>query len=108
MNRAELFVHHKELTDKALEIMKLKNNDYAGKGGDTPFANFERCEAMGVCPTTVGFMVRVIDKVSRLSTFVADGKLLVTNEGYQDAVLDIINYMILFSAYVKSKEENGK
>jgi hypothetical protein len=105
MNREELFKHHKELTDRALEIMKMKNNDYAGKGGDTPFANFERCEAMGICSTESGMMIRVIDKISRLSTFIADGKLLVTNESYQDAVLDIINYRVLFSAYVKSKEK---
>lgn len=105
MNREELFEHHKELSTKALDIMRMKNNDYAGRGGDTPFANFERCEAMGICSTEVGFLVRVVDKVSRLSTFVSDGKLLVTNEGYQDAVLDIINYMVLFSAYVKSNEK---
>ena len=105
MNREELFKHHKELTDRAFEIMKMKNNDYAGKGGDTPFANFERCKAMGICSTEIGFLVRIIDKISRLSTFVADGKLIVTNEGYEDAVLDIINYMVLFSAYVKSKSE---
>jgi hypothetical protein len=50
-------------------------------------------------------LVIIIDKISRLSTFVADGKLIVTNEGYEDAVLDIINYMVLFSAYVKSNEK---
>lgn len=105
MNREELFEHHKELFGRALEIMKMKNNDYAGRGGETPFANFERCESMGLCSTEVGFLIRITDKLSRLSTFVSDGKLLVTNEGYQDAVLDIINYMVLFSAYVKSNEK---
>jgi len=104
MKRDELFEHHKELTTKALKLMEVKNNDYAGSSGNTPFANFERCEAMGVCPTSVGFMVRIVDKVSRLSTFTADGKLLVSNEGYEDAIIDIINYCILFSAYTKSKQ----
>ena len=84
--------------------MKQKNHDYAGKGGEKPFANFERCEAMGVCSTERGFLVRVIDKVSRLSTFVDAGELKVNGEGFEDAVLDIINYMILFSGYVNSKE----
>ena len=105
MNRAELLEHHAELCKKALEIMKEKNHDYAGKGGEEPFANFERCEAMGICSTEQGFLVRVVDKVSRLSTFVDAGELKVKGEAWEDAVLDIINYMILFSGFVTSKED---
>lgn len=103
MNREELFKHHEELTKKALELMKRKNHDYAGNSGEQPFANFERCEAMGICSTEAGFLVRMCDKLSRLSTFADSGKLLVDNEGYNDAIIDIINYCVLFSAYVKSK-----
>ena len=105
MNRQDLFEHHQLLTDRAFEIMQAKNNDYAGSKGDVPFANFQRCEAMGVCTTEQGFLVRIIDKVSRLSTFAQDGKLLVKNESYDDAILDIINYCVLMSAYIKSKQE---
>ena len=43
--------------------------------------------------------------MSRLSTFAKEGKLSVENEGYQDAILDIMNYCVLFSAYVKSKDK---
>lgn len=103
MNRSELFAHHKETCDIALELMKKKNHDYAGNSGETPFANFERCQAMGICATEAGFLVRITDKLSRLSTFAESGKLAVDNEGYNDAIVDIINYCILFSAYVKSK-----
>lgn len=106
MNRQELLNHHAGLCEKAMGIMKQKNHDYAGQDGGQPFANFERCEAMGVCSTEQGFLVRVIDKVSRLATFVEAGELKVDNEGYEDAVLDIINYMILFSAFVKDKNES--
>jgi len=105
MKREDLFKHHGDLCDKALDIMVKKNHDYAGNSGTKPFANFERCEAMGICSTEQGFLVRIIDKVSRLSTFATDGKLIVDNEGYNDAILDIINYCVLFSAYVKSKSE---
>ena len=105
MNRTELLEHHAELCARALEIMKAKNHDYAGKGGEEPFANFERCEAMGICSTEQGFLVRVVDKVSRLSTFVDAGELKVDGEGWNDAVLDIINYMILFSGFVTSEED---
>lgn len=103
MNREDLIQHHEELCHQALELMKKKNHDYAGNSGKTPFANFERCEAMGICTTEAGFLVRMTDKLSRLSTFADAGKLQVDNEGYNDAIVDIINYCILFSAYVKSK-----
>lgn len=103
MNREELFEHHDKICGHALELMKKKNHDYAGNSGETPFANFERCEAMGVCSTEAGFLVRLTDKLSRLSTFSNTGKLIVDNESYNDAIVDIINYCVLFSAYVKSK-----
>ena len=45
------------------------------------------------------------DKLSRLSTFATAGKLKVDNEGYHDAILDIINYCILFDGYVSSKKK---
>ena len=104
MNRKELFEHHKQLCATALGIMEKKNHDYAGESGDTPFANFSRTEAMGVCSTEQGFLVRVIDKVSRLSTFVEAGELKVDNESYEDAILDIINYMILLSGFLHGKK----
>ena len=104
MNREELIQHHEDLCRQALELMKKKNHDYAGNSGKTPFANFERCEAMGICTTEAGFLVRMTDKLSRLSTFADAGKLQVDNEGYNDAIVDIINYCVLFSAYVKSKD----
>ena len=105
MNREQLLKHHDSICKQAKELMKVKNHDYAGSSGETPFANFERTEAMGVCSTEQGFLVRVIDKVSRLSTFASAGELKVENEGYEDAIVDIINYMILLSAFLKGKYE---
>ena len=105
MNRKELFEHHKKLCGEALSLMEKKNHDYAGEGGDTPFANFTRSEDMGICSTEQGFLVRVCDKLSRLSTFTSAGTLKVDNESYHDAVVDIINYMVLFSGFLKDKNE---
>ena len=108
MNREELFEFHRALCAEALEIMIKKNNDYAGADGETPFANFERTETMGICSTEQSFLVRMTDKMSRLSTFVNTGELKVTNESYKDAVLDLINYITLFAAYVDSKDSRQK
>ena len=108
MNREELLQYHEEMCNACRELMKMKNHDYAGSGGDEPFANFTRSEAMGICTTEQGFLVRVCDKLSRLSTFASSGELKVENESFQDAIMDIINYMVLFGGYLQSKNEENK
>lgn len=85
--------------------MNLKNRDYAGNHGTEPFANFTRCEAMGICDTEQGFMVRITDKMSRLSSFLDSGKMHVEDESFKDTVIDVINYMVLLAAYTKDKDE---
>ena len=106
MNREELLEFHEEVCKDAKELMNLKNRDYAGHDGLEPFANFTRCEAMGICGTESGFMVRVTDKMSRLSSFLQAGKMHVEDESFYDTIVDVINYMVLLGAYVKDKDDN--
>jgi len=88
--------------------MSLKNRDYAGDRGNEPFANFTRVEAMGICTTEQGFLTRITDKMSRLSSFIDCGKMHVENESFNDTIVDVINYMVLLSAFLKDKEEGSK
>lgn len=104
MTRLQLLKLHKQLAKQAVDLMAKKNHDYAGIG--SLFANFERCEAMGICTTEQGFLVRQVDKLSRLATFTQKGKLLVKDESIRDTVIDIINYAVLFYAYQQSKTTN--
>lgn len=92
------------MCDEALNLMRRKNADYAGSGGENPFANFTRSEAMGLCSTEVGFLVRMTDKMSRLSSYVESGKLLVEDESVNDTLIDLINYSVLLAGYIKSKQ----
>ena len=80
MTRDELLKHHELICKSAQDLMNLKNRDYAGNGGKEPFANFTRCESLGVCTTEQGMLVRVVDKISRLSSFIEAGKMSVENE----------------------------
>jgi hypothetical protein len=107
MTRDELLDFHIEVCEDARALMNLKNRDYAGGGGEEPFANFTRCEAMGICETEAGFLVRVIDKVSRMSSFLRSGKMHVEDESFYDAIIDVVNYMVLLGAYVKDKDEDS-
>jgi len=105
MHRDELLQHHKVLCSKAFELMRRKNADYAGRHGVEPFANFTRCEAMGICKTEAGMLVRMTDKMSRLSSFVEAGVFQVKDESLEDTILDMINYSVLFYSYIQSKKE---
>lgn len=94
---------HKEMMEKAHEITKQKNNDYAGVGDD-PFANFRICESNNICSTETGFLVRMSDKMARINTFVQSGTLLVKDESVEDTLLDLANYAILMAGYIKDKK----
>ena len=104
MNRDELLKIHETLCDKSRGLMRKKNADYAGGRGVEPFANFTRCEAMGICKTEAGMLVRMTDKMSRLSSFLESGKFEVADESLEDTTLDIINYAVLLYAYVADKK----
>lgn len=100
MNRAQYLEFHKQLCEEARSLSERKNRDYAGNGGEQPFANFERCQTMGICTTERGFLVRMTDKMSRLSSFCESGFLSVNDESVRDTVMDLINYSALFLAFI--------
>lgn len=104
MTREELLKMHEILCEKGRSLMRKKNADYAGNEGKEPFANFTRVEAMGICSTEQGFLVRMTDKMSRLSSFVESGKLAVENESFEDTIIDIINYSVLMYSYLHDKK----
>lgn len=106
MTNDELFQRHSEICNTALDLMKKKNADYAGSGGGNPFVNFTRVENMGICKTEQGFLVRLTDKMSRLSSFVHNGKMHVEDESFNDTCIDIINYVVLLQAYVSQKDKS--
>jgi len=108
MNRQDLLSFHSALTEKARSLMERKNQDYAGDSehGIQPFANFERVEALGICSTEQGFLVRMTDKISRLSSYVQAGKLEVSDETVYDTLVDLINYSVLMAAYLADNTEH--
>jgi hypothetical protein len=99
MTRDELLKHHEVLCKQARDLMDMKNRDYAGNDGKEPFANFTRVESMGICSTEQGFLVRLTDKMSRLSSIIESGKTNVKDESFEDTMVDVINYIVLLSAY---------
>lgn len=106
MTRADYLKFHEDFCAKARELSARKNSDYAGSGGESPFANFTRVEALGIASTEQGFLTRMMDKFCRLATFCKDGKLSVQDESAMDTLLDLVNYSCLLAAYLKDKQDD--
>jgi len=103
MNRAEFLEFHDEMTIRMRDVCEAKNADYAGPGGDNPFANFTRVESMGIATTVQGFLTRMTDKLSRLASFSAAGALQVKDESVEDTCLDLANYAVLLAGYLRQQ-----
>jgi hypothetical protein len=103
-NKEQYAKYHKEVCDKMHATTLAKNADYTG-GSEDPFFNFTRVEALGIATAEVGFLTRMSDKFSRITTFVTKGVLKVKDESVEDTLIDLANYCILMAAYIKSKRE---
>jgi hypothetical protein len=73
-----------------------KNHDYGGSNND-PFANFRNSTIAGV-PVERGILVRLMDKMSRISTLL-DKEGMVKDEAVNDTIDDAINYLAILKSY---------
>lgn len=89
--RERLFRLHDDMCKEAKSLMRKKNMDYGGD--EDPFRNFRMFG-------TMGFLVRMSDKLARLRTFSERGKFDVQDEGTRDSLIDLINYSVLLQAYL--------
>lgn len=93
---------YKVLCQDMLEIAEAKNSDYAND--QDIWANFRLCEMMGV-PAWKGALVRLGDKLSRMSSFQRKGTFAVADEGFKDTCIDAANYsMITMGLYEEDAE----
>jgi hypothetical protein len=101
MNREQLLKLHDQLCEDARKIMSAKNQDYAGGGAD-PFGNFRGSLFLGIEPE-LGLLMRCMDKFKRIEAFVNTGTLAVKNEPVDDAIRDVINYMVLLGGLIEER-----
>lgn len=101
MTPDQLLDLHRTLCGRAQTIMAAKNRDYRG-AGDDPFANFRGSEFLGVDPI-LGILMRCMDKFQRIRSFATTGTLAVKSESFEDAVVDVINYMVLAAGMAEER-----
>jgi hypothetical protein len=107
MTKAEYMAFHEACCRRMVEVTKAKNADYTGTSDD-PFANFSRVENVGICTTEQGFLTRMFDKFSRITSFVQKGVLLVKDESVEDTLIDLANYCILMAGFIRSKRASAE
>ena len=73
------------------DLYKKKNSDYGNSFDDT-------CDKFGL----VAALVRMYDKLNRLSTIV-DKNSTEVNESLEDTLMDLANYAVLALLYCKNK-----
>ena len=93
-----------DLLDTIRELHLSKSSDYGCPSGTDPLANIRNGAKFVGIPAFKAAMVRLSDKVTRLATFNATGKLRF--EGVEDTLLDLASYSLL--ALVLYREEQGK
>ena len=84
---------------ECMRTAEAKNHDY-GAGELNPYANFENSKVAGV-PVERGILVRMMDKVSRISTLL-DKDPKVAEESIDDTLMDLINYTAILKSYLKN------
>lgn len=91
-----------DLVEECIETIESKNHDYTGDDTDA-LANFKLCEYQGLCSAEKAILIRLSDKMQRLTTFAEKGELEVDNESVQDAIMDSINYLLFLNAVIEEK-----
>lgn len=93
-----------DLCDALKEMHRRKSSDYGCPSGTDPLANIRNGAKFVGIPAWKGAMVRLSDKVTRLATFNATGKL--ENESLEDNLFDLASYSLL--ALLLHREERDE
>ena len=91
------------LCDQLKEMHRSKSADYGSPCGKDPLANIRNGAAFVGIPSWKGAMVRLSDKVTRLASYNATGRL--QNESLEDNLFDLASYALL--ALLLHREEKA-
>ena len=93
-----------DLCDSLKAMHRSKSHDYGCPTGTDPLANIRNGAKFVGIPAWKGAMVRLSDKVTRLASFNATGRL--HNEGVVDNLLDLASYSLL-ALLLFQEEQDG-
>lgn len=101
MDKKEFKVEFKATLDEMFAIMEAKNDDYSKTSA---FWNFELVEKLWIASLEKWILVRMCDKVARISTLI-DQDAKVKDESIMDTLKDLANYSVILKIYLSSKQK---
>lgn len=105
MTKDEFFARMQEVYNSNVQLSMRKNADYAGESD--PFKNFRVCETLGI-PVESGLIVRMSDKIARISNLLGGAEAKVTDESVTDTLRDLANYAIITLLWIENKRRTQK
>lgn len=100
MNYIEQLV---DITNSMIATIEKKNADYSWD--KEFFKNFMLVERLGICEAEKGFLVRMCDKLSRISTLIDTRDNKVSDERITDTLVDLAAYALLLKLYIDNEEK---
>lgn len=100
--RQDLVELHTQLCERGRELLKKKNQDYAGATQTNCFGNLQDSTIFSVQPE-IGVLILCNDKFKRIASLIETGALQVSDESAQDSIIDVINYMVLLAGLLKQR-----
>ena len=98
---------HCALSTEAWELAVRKNHDYTSGNGEDFLHNFRRVERMGICDAATATRTRLLDKLARLESVVANREMQV-DEAIKDTILYAFNYLAFLEAIkLEDKEKTA-
>ncbi len=91
-----------KILDEMKRIHDSKSHDYSNDSDK--FSNFKLCETLGICSTVEGFLVRMSDKLSRVSQLIHKDRQVV-DESITDTLLDLAVYSIMLKEYMEDTKK---
>lgn len=101
MNKTQFKEEFKKTLNTMYSIMEKKNADYAK---ESAFWNFELVEKLWITSIEKGILVRMADKMSRISTII-DQEAQVKDEAIEDTLQDLANYAIILKIYLEYRSK---
>lgn len=95
--QTDLIEHIKQTFSDCIAIVEKKNSDYAKQ--DDALSNFRNASLVGVTPERA-ILVRVADKLARISNILDKNSISVKDETVEDTLNDIINYLAILKAMI--------
>ncbi|MFA5696501.1 MAG: hypothetical protein WC917_03565 [Bacilli bacterium] len=101
MNLDTFLKEHEDLIAKSVDLLKVKNKDYATDGD--PLAGFKKiAKDLGISPFQV-WAVFASKHWNALTNFAKDGK--VESEPIEGRIIDMINYTCLLHLLIKDNDK---